>query len=564
MHTTIKTNADAQTPHHQTSNVAPNDKSGFEPNHTSSMFNTWVKWPLLIAAFSLITACGGGGGSSDGSDSSASAEDTTTAADDETTVELTENDEALLDIIADSNLDQSSLEARNLPDIESPMAQLGMKLFYSKSLGGGFDSACVTCHHPVLGGGDDLSLPIGVEAVTADLLGEGRAHQDGLPLVPRNAPTIYNLGFWDTGLFWDSRVESLGKEENTNGAVSGIRTPDSAFGVADANAGDNLATAQARFPVTSAEEMKTEDFESGSDNDTIRDHLAARIGDYDEGAGELTTNDWLTEFQTAFGVTSDASTLVTFDNIAQAIGEYERSMVFINTPWRNYLDGDTTALTEDQKVGAILFFTPVNDGGAGCAACHNGELFSDGQHHTVAFPHFGPGKGDGNDDDFGRERETGNAADRYRFRTPSLLNIATTAPYGHVGAYQTLEDVVRHYTNPQRRVNDFFDDGGWCQLEQFEDIANCATLYPNAEANSQLALNKLAQDRINDDTRFPQNPRLNGTEVDQLVAFLEALTDPCVEDRDCLDPWIPDTSDTSDTGPDGNQLNAIDQDGELL
>lgn len=548
---TTKTNTDAHSHSIKESNQ--------EQNQYISAVTGWIKWPLLISSFAILAACGGGGGSD--SDSTTTSEDTTTAADEETTVELTANDEALLQIIADSNLDQSSVDERNLPDIESPMAQLGMKLFYSKSLGGDFDSACVTCHHPVLGGGDDLSLPVGVEAVSSDLLGEGREHQDGLPLVPRNAPTVFNIGFWDTGLFWDSRVESLGQEENANGASSGIRTPDTAFGVADTNAGNNLVTAQARFPVTSVEEMKTAAFENGSDNNTIRDHLAARIGDYDEGEGELTTNAWLSEFQTAFGVTSDASTLITFDNIAEAIGEYERSMVFVDTPWRNYLDGDTTALSENQKAGAILFFTRVSEGGAGCAACHSGELFSDGDHHTVAFPHFGPGKGDGNDDDFGRERETGDSTDRYRFRTPSLLNIATTAPYGHVGAYQTLEEVVRHYTNPTGRVRDFFDDGGWCQLPQFEEVTNCASLYPNAETNSNLALNKLAQDRANDDTRFPENPRLNNTEVNQLVAFLEALTDPCVEDRACLDPWIPDTS---DTGPDGNQLNAIDQNGDLL
>ena len=52
---------------------------------------------------------------------------------------------------------------RDLPNIEDPKAQLGMKLFYTKGLGGDFDSACVTCHHPMLGGGDDLALPIGVQ-----------------------------------------------------------------------------------------------------------------------------------------------------------------------------------------------------------------------------------------------------------------------------------------------------------------------------------------------------------------------------------------------------------------
>jgi cytochrome c peroxidase len=523
--------------------------------------HTIKKTSLILLTLSLITACGGGSGSSSDDSSSDNTSDDDTSVVQEDTNTLSANDLSLQTLIEELNLDQSSLDTRSLPDISSPVAQLGMKLFYSKSLGGALDSACVTCHHPVLGGGDDLSLPVGVEAVSPDQLGEGRTHQDGLPLVPRNAPTVFNIGFWDSGLFWDSRVESLGKEDDANGALSGIRTPDTDFGVADSNAGDNLAAAQARFPVTSAEEMKTNDFENGSTNDAIRDHLAARVGDYGEGEGELTSNAWLTEFQTAFGVTSEAESLVTFDRIAQAIGEYERSMVFVNNPWRNYLDGDTDALTEEQKSGAILFFTRVSDGGAGCGACHNGELFSDEQHHTVAFPQFGPGKGDGNNDDFGRERETGDPADRYRFRTPSLLNVATTAPYGHVGAYQTLEEVVRHYTNPQNRVIDFFDDGGWCQLPQFEDIANCEDLYPEAEANSLLALQKLGQDRANNDTRFPENPRLNGTEVNQIVAFLEALTDPCVTDRDCLAPWIPDTS---DNGPDNQQLNATDLNGNLL
>jgi len=513
---------------------------------------------LTIPTFALLTACGGGGGSDAGvTNTSGEATDTV----DQTTPELTQNDLELQTLITNLNLTQSSIDARDIPDITEPMAQLGMKLFYSKSLGGEFDSACVTCHHPVLGGGDDLSLSVGVDANDPDLLGEGREHEGGVPLVPRNAPTVYNIALWDSGLFWDSRVESLGKEPATNGSVSGIRTPDSSFGVADANAGANLVAAQARFPVTSAEEMKTNNFENGSTNADIRSHLAARIGDYGIGTGELTTNDWLSEFQTAFGVTSDATTLVTFDNIANAIAEYERSMVFVNNPWRNYLDGDTTALTEDQKAGAVLFFESTQNGGAGCAACHNGDLFSDEQHHVVAFPQFGPGKGDGNNDDFGRERETGDADDRYRFRTPSLLNVATTAPYGHVGAYETLQQVVRHYTNPNGRVDDFFDDGGWCQLDQFEDVANCATLYPDAEANTDLALAKLTTERANGTARFATNVRLNNTEVNQLVAFLEALTDPCVEDRECLDPWIPDTV---DTGPDGNQLNAVDNSGDLL
>ena len=523
--------------------------------------------PLLIAALiSVLTACSSGGSSSDDSQSdlNSDTEDTieteTPEVDDET---LSEQDEQLIALIDSQGLTGDPSSGRTLPDITDDKAQLGMKLFYSNSLGGNFDSTCVTCHHPVLGGADDLSLSVGVDADNEDLLGEGRTHTSSQPPVPRNAPTVFNLALWDSGLFHDSRVESLGKESGVNGAASGIRTPDSSFDVADTNAGANLATAQARFPVTSVEKMKSEHFEDSSDNDTIRAHLAARIGNYGVGAGELTTNDWLTEFQTAFGSTASAEDLITFDNIAEAISEYVRSMVFVESPWAQYIAGDRDALTDQQKEGAILFLTPAQDGGTGCASCHNGDFFTDEQHHVVAFPQIGPSKGNGTsgDDDFGRERETGDTDHRYQFCTPSLLNVSVTAPYGHAGSYDSLRVVVRHYNNPENRVEDYFDDGGWCQLEQFEDITGCASLYPNAQSNTNDAVTKLEEDRDNNNTLFVQNIRLNNDEVNQIVAFIEALTDPCVEDRSCLAPWIPDTS---DSGPDDQQLNVVDNNGDFL
>ena len=126
---------------------------------------------------------------------------------------------------------------RVLPDISDPKAQLGMKLFFTKGLGGDEDAACVTCHHPVLAGGDALSLPIGVGAVEPDLLGPGRMHDpaaegyDGGPTVPRNAPTTFNSGVWDQVMFHDGRIESLDKFVNLNGDPGefglGIVTPDS-------------------------------------------------------------------------------------------------------------------------------------------------------------------------------------------------------------------------------------------------------------------------------------------------------------------------------------------------
>ena len=468
-------------------------------------------------------------------------------------------DDQLGALIDEHGLTGDPSSGRQLPSIEEPLAQLGKKLFFTKSLGGEFDSACVSCHHPVLGGGDDLSLSFGVGAIDPDLLGPGRGAASGVPNVPRNAPTTFNIGLWDKGLFWDSRVASLGAEIGQNGAASGISTPDSGFGVLDADAGENLPAAQARFPVTSVEEMRGL-LESGNDNDALREHLAARIGNYGVGAGELNASTWLSEFQTAFASSATAEQLITFDNIVAAIAAYERSQLFVDNPWRSYVGGDNTAISDEAKRGAILFLTPADEQGAGCIQCHSGDLFSDQEHHAIAAPQFGPGKGNENNHDFGRENISGLAVDRFRFRTPSLLNVAVTGPYMHTGAYESLAEVMRHYDNPNNTIDDFFARGGWCDLEQFEDVQNCQALYPNAEQNTQLAQNKLVDERNQDDPAALPNVNLNANERNQIVAFLQTLTDPCVQSRACLSPWIA----TADEAADEHQLSAVDINGNPL
>ena len=468
-------------------------------------------------------------------------------------------DVELRELIAEHNLTGDPSLGRDLPSIEDPLAQLGMKLFFTKALGGEFDSACVTCHHPVLGGGDGLSLSVGVNAIDPDLLGPGRETVDGLPNVPRNAPTTFNVGLWDSALFFDSRVESLGKEVGQNGAASGISTPDSGNLVIDVSAGANLAAAQARFPVTSVEEMRGT-LELGGSNAAVRAHLAARIGNYGSGAGEVGLNSWLAEFQTAFMSAEPAETLITFDNIALALGEYERSQVFVDTPWKAYVEGDNDAISDAAKQGAILFYTSANEGGAACVECHSGDLYSDGEHHAIAAPQFGPGKGNPNDNDFGRENVSGSPIDRFRFRTPSLLNIAVTGPYMHTGAYETLGEVLQHYNNPDNSVDDFFDDGGVCQLQQFENLPDCQTLYPEAQQNSNAALNKVDDEQDQDDPAALPNININNNERMQLAAFLQTLTDPCVESRACLAPWIPEPADA----PDQHQVDAVNLNGNAL
>lgn len=445
---------------------------------------------------------------------------------------------------------------RTLPQISDPKAQLGMKLFFTKGLSGDRDTACASCHHPALVGGDDLSLPIGVGAVEQDLVGPGRVHSDlangwdGGPTVPRNAPTTFNSGVWDSVMYLDGRVESIGKTVNSNGNDGlGIVTPDSTTDVngirlADPNAGDNLPSAQSRFQVTVAEVMRgfdVNEFAALGTNDEIRTAIETRL------AGDP---DWIAEFTAVYG-----DSTISYSRIAEAIGEYERSQVFVNTPWKSFMNGDDNAISEAARRGALLFMLPTRVDGANCLSCHRGDLFTDQLFHVIGIPQIGRGKGDGTTgtDDFGRFRVTANDADMYAFRTPSLLNVAETGPWGHDGAYTTLEAIVRHHLDPQTAFNNY-------DINQLEASIVSSGQTGDMQENTQNALDKLAANRLAGIASI-ENVSLTDEQVGYLVEFLKTLTDPCVTDRTCLAPWIPDTS---GTGPDGLQLNAVDNNGDFL
>jgi hypothetical protein len=99
-----------------------------------------------------------------------------TAENSSNTAGSTVDDAALLALVKAAGLTGDPTRGRSLPSIDDPKAQLGKQLFFTQGLGGDSDSACVTCHHPALGGGDNLSLSIGVGAEIPELLGPGRHH----------------------------------------------------------------------------------------------------------------------------------------------------------------------------------------------------------------------------------------------------------------------------------------------------------------------------------------------------------------------------------------------------
>ncbi len=469
-------------------------------------------------------------------------------------------DNQLRSILAAQRLTGDPTVGRQLPNVADPLPLLGKLLFFSKSLSAGRDTACASCHHPALGGGDGLAVSIGANAQQPDLVGPGRRRADGRLLVARNANTFFNIALYDRALFWDGRVESLlgpGAQPSPSGAGTTIRTPDSGAG-ADPAAGPDLAAAQARFPIPVAGEMRG-DALLGLSDEQLRQHIATRLAGE---AGSALGAGWLPHFHRAFDrPAASAAELITFDNITRALSAYQRSAVFTKSPWQRYLLGENAAIDDFAKNGALLFYRDVRDGGAGCAQCHGGDFFTDEKFHATGFPQAGPGfTADGSDN--GRERVSGNPADRLAFRTPSLLNVEITGPWGHAGTYDSLDQVFTHYAVPDDTVSAFLRLREWCRIAPFVDQPDCAAGAATVSRWSLQALDRMSQLRRSDPAnampvidlrRVPQSATF------EVVSFMRALTDPCVKDRACLARWIP----RPDEAPDAHQLNAVDFQGRM-
>ena len=134
-------------------------------------------------------------------------------------------------------------------------------------------------------------------------------------------------------------------------------------------------------------------------------------------------------FQAAFGRE------VNDGDLAKALASYVRTILSGYGPIDRYLNGDRDAFTERQLQGLRLF-----RGKGNCTACHLGPTLSDEQFHNT-----GVAWSDGEWLDDGRFGVTGEEPDRGRFKTPTLREIARTAPYMHDGSITTLEDVVEFY-----------------------------------------------------------------------------------------------------------------------
>ena len=129
---------------------------------------------------------------------------------------------------------------------------------------------------------------------------------------------------------------------------------------------------------------------------------------------------------------------VTAANVIDALAAYVRALVTWDSPFDRYLRGDAQAIGDDAKAGLELFTR------FGCVSCHQGRNIGGNlfQHFGVMGDYFAT-HGTVSPADYGRYNVTGREEDRYKFKVPSLRNVAGTAPYFHDGSAATLDEAVR-------------------------------------------------------------------------------------------------------------------------
>ena len=376
--------------------------------------------------------------------------------------------------------------------------ELGQMLFYDPILSGNRNISCATCHHPRFGTGDGLSLGLGEGGI--GLGPERRADPANLPeqRIPRNAPGLWNLGAPEfTVMFHDGRLEDHPDHPG------GIRTP---LGEDMVAGFDDALAAQAMFPVLSADEMAGHYSENEVAEAVRLGQLSTPGGAWNRIAARVEA---IPAYRAGFDAVLGEGEPITFADIGNVLADFIRFEWRADmSPFDAYMLGRGD-LPAPASRGMELFY-----GKANCSQCHSGWFQTDHDFHALAVPQIGPGKAarfETHNRDEGRIRVTGKSQDAFAFRTPSLRNVSLTAPYGHSGAFTTLEGVVQHHMSPEQSLNG--DD-------------TIEAILPNLDGAEDWNIQQNAQERAALIAAVDVPPiSLNPDEVADIVAFLQALTD---------------------------------------
>jgi cytochrome c peroxidase len=347
----------------------------------------------------------------------------------------------------------------------APLARLGEMLFSDVNLSVNRGQSCASCHMPERAFSDGRDIAGGAASPS----------YDGLMLGDRNAPTTSYARFapafgknakgrWAGGLFHDGRAATL--EEQAGGPPLN--------------------------PIEMGMPSKT----------AVVDRLKENP-------------EYVTAFKALFGADVLDDDARAFRAMTEAIAAFERTPAFspFDSKYDRYLRGEVQ-LTEEEELGRVLFFSNQF---TNCNMCHQlnslpggaEETFSNYEFHNIGVPVNEalrtanlsmPGRVDAGL--AGNPAVQGDAAQRGKFKTPALRNVAVTGPYMHNGVFKDLRTVVLFYNKynskaPRRQINPETGEA-WAPPEVAENIS----------------LKELES-----------GPALKDREIDALVAFLRTLTD---------------------------------------
>jgi cytochrome c peroxidase len=318
----------------------------------------------------------------------------------------------------------------NIPhDLNNPITSekvaLGKLLVHETATGGNpkmakniYTYACATCHPVASGFNAGIRQGIGEGGIGFGLRGEGRVPmssevmpRDSIDVQPVKPPTILNVAYSNVALW--------------NGALG-------AQGINEPFVSQNLET------------IPENDFGFlGVETQAIAGQKMHRLKIDEQFINQFGYKDL---FDAAF---PDVPIDVRYTRItaALAIAAYNRTLLTNQAPWQQWLKGNKQALTDEDKRGAILFFSKGR-----CYECHDGPALKKDEFYALAFNDFNASetilfeglKSFNLPTLLGRGQFTGNPADNYKFKVPTLYNLKMNSFYGHGGSFTSIRDLIQY------------------------------------------------------------------------------------------------------------------------
>ncbi len=426
--------------------------------------NEWV------VAVALVAGCG--------ARASAPQRERPAVADPQASLELLDGEldaAALERVLSLSPLPDPPADPTNAHADDPRAALLGQALFFDPRLSKDGETSCATCHDP------------------ARSFSDGRTLAEGVTTLRRNTPSLWNVAY-QRWFFWDGRADSAWAQalQPLEHPLEQASTRLSIAHVVHADPRLRAAYEATFGPLPDLDDTQRFPAAARPVADDEHEHLAAtpalgraaRARDQGSRPPRHHEHDGPAHFyhphQRAWDAMAeqdrDAVTRV-FVNLGKAIAAYERRLVSRRSPFDVFVEGlrendpqKLAALSAAQRRGLALFV-----GAARCHLCHSGPLLSDREFHDARVPPLAT-SADGERAERGRsegierlgrdpfnamgpwsdDRNAGEVRSGFlsshahgaaEFKTPSLRNVALSAPYMHQGQYATLDEVIEHYVS---------------------------------------------------------------------------------------------------------------------